>query len=405
MSKLCILADDLTGALDSGVQLAEKGYTVKVFTNIDGVFKHTNNSDILVINTESRHISANSAYDLVYSLSKKAQAMGFKHIYKKTDSGLRGNIGAELSALLDASKKEKIDFVPAYPKLGRITKNGIHYVNGLPLAESIFANDYIDPACVSSIKEIIHLQSDVYVSNEGLKGIVVHDCVDDIEMGKLAKRIFLNNTKTISAGCAGLLEYFPVNTSYKKVNKTIRLNKKLLIISGSMNEITLNQLDNAEKNGAVRYHVPMSKIVNEMWQENKIDEYIESSLKDLSNSSNVIIDTQQDFIIKESIEKDKLGRRIAKSIGVLARKMTLRYPDYTVMITGGDTLQGFVQELGIHLLKPIQEIVPGIVLASYIFNNKENYLITKSGAFGPDNLIEIVSDFLKKESGGEYVIN
>ena len=43
------------------------------------------------------------------------------YIYKKTDSGLRGNIGKELEAALAAGGEEYLTFIPALPAMNRIT--------------------------------------------------------------------------------------------------------------------------------------------------------------------------------------------------------------------------------------------------------------------------------------------
>lgn len=61
-----------------------------------------------------------------------------QYIYKKTDSALRGNIGAELGALVAASGQKILPFVPAFPQMNRITKGGIHYIDGVPVTESSF---------------------------------------------------------------------------------------------------------------------------------------------------------------------------------------------------------------------------------------------------------------------------
>ena len=78
-------------------------------------------------------------------------------IYKKTDSVLRGNIGAELSAALQASEAEYLAFVPSYPAMNRITKNGIHYVDEIPLSESIFGRDPFNPVTESDVAKLIGL--------------------------------------------------------------------------------------------------------------------------------------------------------------------------------------------------------------------------------------------------------
>ncbi len=401
MSKLLILADDLTGALDSGVQLTNKGYTVQVCTDLNHAFEYTGMYDVLVIDTESRHIPSETAYDLVYSLAEKAVELGFEHIYKKTDSGLRGNVGAELSALRDATNQVILNFVPAYPKLDRMTRNGIHYVNGVPLAESVFAHDAIDPVTVSSVEDLIHLQSDVKVSKSETDGIVVHDCQSDSEMNRIAEKIFEEGDFLISAGCAGLLEAFPSKHEHPAIKTPVGLNERLIVVTGSINEVSLNQIENAVKKGAKRYHVPMNLIVNQKWSEDDIDAYAESLLEGARASTTIILDTQQSFTIEQPIPRDQMGRIIAKSMGLLVYQMISRFPDYTFMIIGGDTLQGFMQELGIHSLSPVQEIVPGVVLAKYVYQGKEHYLVTKSGAFGSDRLIAQVESFLKKKAGKE----
>ena len=203
--KLLILADDLTGALDSGVQLARKGDRVLISAQRKVSFEE--NTDVLVIDTETRHIPSQEAYRIVYDLVSEAIHTGITRIYKKTDSGLRGNVGAELTAVLDASGEPRLAFVPAWPKMGRTTKEGIHYVNGEPLAESIFARDVIDPVTESEVAAWIHTQSDVQVSRytdeDPGSGIAVYDCTTDEELTEISKHLFTGSEKyELTAGCA-----------------------------------------------------------------------------------------------------------------------------------------------------------------------------------------------------------
>mgnify|MGYP000093217377 CR=1 FL=1 len=66
---------------------------------------------------------------------------GVFSIYKKTDSALRGNIGAELSALLKTSGERQLPFLPAFPQIDRVTRDGVHYISGVPVTESPFGID------------------------------------------------------------------------------------------------------------------------------------------------------------------------------------------------------------------------------------------------------------------------
>ena len=66
----------------------------------------------------------------------------------------------------------------------------------------------------------------------------------------------------------------------------------------------------------------------------------------------------------------------------------------TYLITGGDTLIGFMKAIGVSELEPMNEIRPGCVLASLNYQDKKHYVITKSGGFGQERLIEQLTRIL-----------
>ena len=103
-TKLLVIADDFTGGLDTGVQFARQGITTRVMVNPDEAGDWwESDSQVLVAVTESRHLPPEAAYAVVFRIVAEAKRAGISYIYKKTDSALRGNIGAELSAALAAS--------------------------------------------------------------------------------------------------------------------------------------------------------------------------------------------------------------------------------------------------------------------------------------------------------------
>ncbi|MBR0138274.1 MAG: four-carbon acid sugar kinase family protein [Erysipelotrichaceae bacterium] len=388
--KLLILADDLTGALDSGVQFASKGDKVIIRSDYRKAFDGKDNTDVLVIDTESRHISSTEAYNRIYALAKEAYESGIKKIYKKTDSGLRGNVGAELKAVIDATKTERLEFVPAWPKMNRTTANGIHYVNGQPLSESIFAKDVIDPVSESHIDRLIQKQADVEVtlheSGKPEKGIVVYDCTSDQQLEDISAELLSRNEETfIAAGCAGFLEKLPKQSNGKKCRRNgIVLPEKLMVLSGSMNEVTARQLAIAEGNGSYRIHAPMDRIAADDWSEDEIREFCREFL-DKADTPVAIIDTMEE--IKYEGCRD-LSQQIASYMGRISKGLLEEGMNRTLMIVGGDTLKGFISVLGITSLQPVEEVAPGIVIAKYKYKNKVHYLIAKSGAFGTDNQLQ-----------------
>lgn len=164
MVKLLIIADDFTGALDTGIQFKKQGICTQVFTKkqiSDDEIKP--DTQVLVIDSETRPLSKDEAYSEVKSIAEWALSAGIEIIFKKTDSALRGNIGAELSALADAAKNGTVFFLPGYPGMNRITKDGFHYIDGELLEKSVFGQDPFEPVTKSYIPDIIHEQSDISV--------------------------------------------------------------------------------------------------------------------------------------------------------------------------------------------------------------------------------------------------
>src|SRR5687767_3306000 len=107
MVKLLVIADDLTGANDAGAQFAGQGISTLVAMVAEFAFDYRScDSTVLIISSESRHLNPAEAAARVESLTRRGRELGVSHFYKKTDSTLRGNIGAELEALLRASKRE-----------------------------------------------------------------------------------------------------------------------------------------------------------------------------------------------------------------------------------------------------------------------------------------------------------
>ena len=208
MIKLLVLADDFTGSLDTGVQFRAKGTRIRFgspdnryFTNLD------EDIQVLIVDTESRHLPPKEAAQVIRQVVSDAVAAGVRYIYKKTDSGLRGNIGAELSAALDASGKSVLHFIPAFPQIGRTTKDGIHYIKGVPVGESVFAKDPFNPVLHSRVTDVIASQCDtpVFDATQSTlsQGIAVHDAENESDLAAIAANLKQTDQLSLLAGCAG----------------------------------------------------------------------------------------------------------------------------------------------------------------------------------------------------------
>ena len=100
MPRLLIIADDLTGALDTGVKFSEAGLSTMVSTRWQDA--PAPDADIAVLCADTRHLPSEQAYRVIRTIVEQNRK-DFPLIMKKTDSGLRGNIGAELQGVMGRS--------------------------------------------------------------------------------------------------------------------------------------------------------------------------------------------------------------------------------------------------------------------------------------------------------------
>lgn len=94
MIKILIIADDFTGALDTGVKFSSAGARTKVIMDVEMEFTTETEAEALVLCAPTRHLPAQEAYRMIRRITERATAAGIGCILKKTDSALRGNIGA-----------------------------------------------------------------------------------------------------------------------------------------------------------------------------------------------------------------------------------------------------------------------------------------------------------------------
>ncbi len=145
---LGIIADDLTGSMDSSGYFAGRGLSTVVV--LDPGFSAR--ADVVVINTNSRAEDPDTAGETV---RQAARSLKNRLVYKKIDSTLRGNIGVELAAAMSETGCDKAVVAPAFPAVGRTMTGGILLVNGVAVAETQFAADPISPVIESHLSGLL----------------------------------------------------------------------------------------------------------------------------------------------------------------------------------------------------------------------------------------------------------
>ena len=142
MATVFVQADDFSGAAEVGYCFVEHGLSAQVSLGTgtasgtyDGVASAAAPvTDVVVIDTHSRAMSATEAEALVKDAFSAPAASGAQVMFKKMDSLWRGNIRAETAAL--AGLGYHVVVAGALPQLQRTVRAGRPVAAGSPLAET-----------------------------------------------------------------------------------------------------------------------------------------------------------------------------------------------------------------------------------------------------------------------------
>jgi uncharacterized protein YgbK (DUF1537 family) len=356
----------------------------------------------------------------VYKTGLAAQKENIKYFYKKIDSTMRGNPGAEIAAMMDSLQLSHTFVVPALPLYGRTTINGNVYVKGVLLSETDYAKDPKNPVKESYIPAIISEQTDKktgVISFDDLHAgrqqfssklrkmmesgfqIIVIDAEDDEDLDLTASVLATTGDRILFSGCSGLAEKLATYLTL------IKEKKSNIVIAGSVNKITVNQAEFA----AVELKLQIIDIdINKILAgDTEIEKRRISDLskKGISSGDDLIIRTiSPDDSVKKWIDVGKehglndllISNKIAIFLGELARELIENNKLKGIVLSGGDTAINVLQALKISGILVENEILHGIPYGHF---NNEKYrdllVVTKAGGFGEEDAIVQILNYLR----------
>ena len=402
-----ILADDLTGALDTGVQFREKGFATFVPLKSSHSFR---DAPALVYNSESRHLSGKMAYERVRRICKELSG---RILYKKIDSTLRGNVGREIEAMLDGFSYKKAILVPSYPAQGRTVENGILRVNGIPLHRTSFGKEFKYPLTSSSIPNRLEKGIGEDISHIGRKGlsqvptalarrilqaeerIVLIDAKTSNDLRCIANAWILLKDEVLACGSAGLAKEIPVRSSpfTKKRLKFENVGEPFLIVSGSRNQRTLDQLGRVIDRLSFPLVEPdLKRFTHAKGSHQEIDRLSHRLLQLLEEYPGAILSTSFQRLLPN--RRDSVSTNLGKvAVDVLSHQSLSG-----LILTGGDVAWKACHFLESSAMRIEGEILHGIPLSSLTDGPfKGLRIITKSGGFGDRGTLIKLARYLGRE--------
>jgi uncharacterized protein YgbK (DUF1537 family) len=257
---LTILADDLTGACDTGTLFAA-GRPVPVT-----VWPDTGSpSPVRVVDTESRSVDFGEAARRVEAAAGAAPATRY---FKKIDSTLRGPIGAEVDALLRATGAPSVVLTPAFPALGRTVVDRVLLIDGIPATDTALVEDPEYPSergssVVDRLRPDIdrplawiplgHVRADrddLSARLGRLRGTVtIADAETDEDLSALVDAALALDPTPLLVGSAGLARALALRLGLLAKRATLPPTRRWLIVAGSRHPATRRQVATARDAG------------------------------------------------------------------------------------------------------------------------------------------------------------
>lgn len=423
MPKLVIIADDLTGANDAGVQFAKYGMKVQVMLGDTLGSSEEDAVEVLVRDTDSRAVPPELAFARVQAASRLVrQTAGtgvLPVIFKKVDSTLRGNLGPEIDAAMAEFGFTWAAVAPAFPANGRITAGGWHLLHQTPIAESEIARDPKAPVHDSVLAELLAKQSchpvgHVYLSAVSAgpdaigrsvaellaagKKLISFDATTETHMRSIAQAIAAVGQAPLWVGCAGLAEMIPAVMSWPRqpaLEPCEKIAEPVLIVAGSVSKVTHRQMEFFLAQGQgelVSLHA--GRLIDEPAVE--IARCILAAEQALRRGSDVLLASavEADAVDQarmagkhKGIDNQRVSEVIAEALGQVVRGLVGLKPA-GLFLTGGDTAIAVCRALEVSAIDVMSEVSTGIPLGKLSGGICPGLrVVTKAGAFGSEQAI------------------
>ncbi|MEU3305975.1 four-carbon acid sugar kinase family protein [Nocardiopsis sp. NPDC006832] len=388
MAQVLVVADDLTGANATGARFARTGMRVATVTP-EHVSRVAGDYDVVVANLDSRHVPAEQAADLVTDVIEAVWPVGL--VVKRTDTTLRGNIGAEVEAAYDAVRERvpsgtrvRVLFTPAFPGSGRITEDGVQLVNGLPLEHTDLARDPLFPMRTSVVADILGAQTDLPVRHvpirritqemltaellAGDEPVVVCDASTEQHLTDIAEAAASAHHSdgtvwvAVDPGPTGALLAYALRLRGQAGSRG-----PMLAVAGSTTELTRRQLATVARTGAVRF-VDVDAVRLSDPEGDHADTVAEELTEHLSSSGFPELCVLRLVTGSEGVRelppqaRAELPGRLAGLVSDVVNELADRVGPHALpsglYLTGGDLVASVLDELDVHAFDVGGEVVP-----------------------------------------------
>ncbi|RVV97346.1 hypothetical protein EKE94_12320 [Mesobaculum littorinae] len=350
--QVLVIADDLTGTLDSAVAFAGPGRRVCVARRVEAVPQAlATGAAVIAVNTASREIPEAEALARLQGLFAMLDLGAVPLVFKKVDSRLKGHVAAESRAVAQAAGAARILALPAIPDMGRVQQGG--QITGTGVDRPIDIADRFGGGARDGI-EVPEAGSDAEIDA----------CVAGAPGGTLwagARGLaFALARARFGAAGQGAVPFLPAPA---------------IFALGSRDPITVVQAEELAD------HAPRICAPDGLLQPGGAGAPL--TLVQLTDGG-------------AGRPAREAGADFAHGVAALVRESGTRF----LLASGGETADAILDRLGIDVVDVMAELAPGLPVCSAPASWGSFLIATKSGGFGAPDLLCRLAGWVGQEESG-----
>jgi uncharacterized protein YgbK (DUF1537 family) len=353
--RIRLLADDLTGAMDSAVRLVPLTGPIPVAWRMGAAISEAGS---LAFDLATREL------DVIQARKRAGAAAGLLAgadiAYLKCDSLLRGWAAAEIAGCLRGGGFDHCVIAPAFPAQRRVTRHGRQWAADLHGGDWRLAGPALaDQLAADGIDVTLCAPGDA-----APPGVSLWDAAaqDDLAMIATAARALPG--RILWCGTAGLAEAL----ACVPPDQNGPVLRPLLALIGSNHPVTLRQLAEA---GAWHSRIP------------PLDAAAHAAVADRLRQDRAAVVS---IAVPEGADRSAAAAQIAQAFDGLVSALD---PPATLFAAGGETLRAICSRLGATVLVVESEVATGVPLSRMRDGRwAGTAVVSKSGAFGEANLLQ-----------------
>jgi len=404
-----LLADDLTGALDTGMQLVERtGTPVACVWDPAGVAVFPREK-ILIYDTETRNHPGELPAPSLAGVFAALSAAGRRIDYMKIDSTLRGPVVPTLGAVLESGGHPGALVCPALPAQGRTVRAGSVLLDGIPLPDTDIGRDPLSPSDGTLLPRLIARWGQSAVASGTARDlpqaimngtrVFFADAASDSDLRRLAKIAAVHDL--LPVGSAGLAAVWPIADGGRKPNPgPTHLPGPLVFLCGSPAQRSRDQIALLCKERPTLVHVKPSR--SALTAPDGADErtsMLSRTRQDIARALNHGKDLILDLV---HVSKDRIlaSESSMQAARQNAERILSSLQDWieplsragTVVLLGGDTAMAALRFAGAEAVELMGGALPQIPFGQIRGGQWDGKtIITKAGGFGdPDALLRLL---------------